>query len=563
MADKELTVFLLDASVPSSSYKYVLDTLAVKLLKGLKTDYVTVALFHSASTTHALASTGKFKGIDVLLNYETVSYSNLRKLKHTLCGAPVINSNPSVECADVIQTVLFASTFFEPTKRKIFTRNIVVITSAHTEVLSKSLAFIAIVPDRYTDYPGVRFHAITVEEDKEPLKSDSVLSKLKNAFYEGSVFTSAVAQDIIDHHPPIRKTRPIAIYKGAMRFGSDFSKISDDDLYSGDDVGISFGVEVYSAAKGDTNISDSHEYIVDTDRNIVKVKRNTSHFVWERNFQGERDQEVTSTSEDPKGGDAEKKFDKVNVDSHSLTSAFKFSNFDLIAVDEDLLQASKLHLFSALDVFAFIPTTKIPYEFLTGEALYLVPEKDSSQKNTSSFYAFIEALHTRRTAALCRFVRKANKEVEVGAAFPVKVKGPLGYTNCFVFVRLPYKEDEKIGRFPSLATPNLDEVGLVEETEVKKAAAVSSLMDEFVNEKTYESDEDSNAEIKDDASEIEHFKITMKYNENSKLAIPQKHTNTNPFLCSSPSVNRYSNYMRKILLNSLSVEDWVGPLRES
>ncbi|KAM9886691.1 hypothetical protein OXX69_013656, partial [Metschnikowia pulcherrima] len=72
MADKELTIFLLDASVPSTAYKYVFDTLAAKLLKGLKTDYVTVASFNSKNTVHAVAETGKFRGIEVLLEFETV-----------------------------------------------------------------------------------------------------------------------------------------------------------------------------------------------------------------------------------------------------------------------------------------------------------------------------------------------------------------------------------------------------------------------------------------------------------------------------------------------------------
>lgn len=550
MAEKELTVFLLDASVLSSSYKYVFDTLASKLLKGLKTDFVTVATFHSATTNHASAETGKFKGIDILLDFETVTFETLQKLQQKLYSTDILNANMLEESADVVQTVLFALTLFGPTKRKVFTRNILVVTHADPHVLAKSVENIVSIPKFYAEFP-VSFNVVVSTNGLAPVH-DSILQKITNAFPESLVFTTAEALGLLDVHPPIRKTRPVAMYMGDMRFGSDFARVIDDETYrcENDDSCVSFRVELYPAAKSDITFLDSHEYVVDTQRNIVRLERNTTNFIWEKNFQGNQQTEEIATA------DPEKQFDKVTVDLNSLTPAFKFSNYDLIALDDDLLQATKLPLFSSFDIFGFIAVSKIPYELFTGESFYIVPEKASSLRNTVSFLAFIEALHVRESAALCRFVRKQGKEVEVGAAFPVKIKCALGYTNCFVFVRLPYKEDEKIGRFPPLTASDED---LVTENDTKKAAAIGLLMDDFVNDKTYESDDDLDEDIAvtKDKSVIENFKVTMKTSENSKLALPPKHKSTNPLLCSSPSANRYQTYMRKILMKSLSTDDWV------
>ncbi|KAF7998702.1 hypothetical protein HF325_006886 [Metschnikowia pulcherrima] len=444
MADKELTIFLLDASVSSTAYKYVFDTLAAKLLKGLKTDYVTVAVFNSKDTVHAVAETGKFRGIEVLLEFETVSFQGLQKLHQRLNAAAIVNETPDPDCADVVQTVLFASTLFAPTKKK----------------------------------------------------------------YRCST----------------------------------------------DETCALFQVELYPAAKSDTSALDTHEYVVDANRDIVRLERRTSNFVWEKNFQGERGGEGQNENE-PKSEVSERKFDKVAVELHSLTPAFKFSNYDLIALDDDLLQATKLPLFSGLDIFGFMPCAQIPYELLTGDAYYIVPEKLSSENNTLNFQAFVEALRTRKLAVLCRLVRKSEKEVEIGAAFPVKIHSHQKYTNCFVFIRLPFKEDEKIGRFPPLNDD--DEESFETKADSEKSATLSLLMDDFVNGQLYDSDENPSDDEQKSESEIRNFKVTLKMSDNSKLPLPPKFHNRNRFLRSSPAINRTQAYMRKILLKSLSADNWV------
>ncbi|KAM9906852.1 hypothetical protein OXX79_001304 [Metschnikowia pulcherrima] len=555
MADKELTIFLLDASVPSTAYKYVFDTLAAKLLKGLKTDYVTVAVFNSKDTVHAVAETGKFRGIEVLLEFETVSFQGLQKLHQRLNAAAIVNENPDPDCADVVQSVLFASTLFAPTKKKVFARNVVLITSTAARVSETSLANIGSIPRFYADYP-VNFHVVVTDESLPDASSGSVLYKLKNEFAEGQIFTSTTARNVVDLHPPIRKTRPVVAYSGEMRLGSDFDRVINDPEYrcSTDETCALFRVELYPAAKSDPSASDTHEYVVDANRDIVRLERRTSNFVWEKNFQGERGGEGENENE-PKSEVSERKFDKVAVESHSLTPAFKFSNYDLIALDDDLSQATKLPLFSGLDIFGFMPRAQIPYELLTGEAYYIVPEKLSSENNTLNFQAFVEALRTRNSAVLCRLVRKLEKEVEIGAAFPVKIHSHQKYTNCFVFIRLPFKEDEKIGRFPPLNVD--DEESYETKADSEKSAALSSLMDDFVNGQSYDSDENPSDDEQKSESEIRNFKVTLKMSDNSKLPLPPKFHNRNRFLRSSPAINRTQAYMRKILLKSLSADNWV------
>ncbi|OBA16966.1 SPOC domain-like protein [Metschnikowia bicuspidata var. bicuspidata NRRL YB-4993] len=369
-------------------------------------------------------------------------------------------------------------------------------------------------------------------------------------FPESTVVPVAEAATLCWQHPAIRKTRPVALYMGDMRLGSDFARVLDDTSYSArtDDSCVAFRVEVHAAARADTHLLDMHEYLVDSDLSIAKVDQASAHFAWE---QGPAPDAKTTgappATDTPPATGAPR---KVPVALRSLTPAFKFSNFDLVALDPGLQRAAALQLFSALDVFGFIPERRVSPELLTGEALYVTPDKASSVKNTLGFQAFCDALRTRKLAALCRFVRKQEKEVEVGVAYAVRVKSSLGHTSCFVFVRLPYREDEKIGRFPLLSGP-------ADAAEPQPPAA-ALLMDAFVNEKTYESDHELSEELAShDVALIDNFKVTMKTGDSSKLPRPPVRKGYDPFICSSPSAARHQAHMRQILLRSLGAADWV------
>lgn len=529
MADKELTVYVVDMAAPEARH-YMYDTLAGKLLRGLKTDYVSVVAFHDTRTNHQLAHTGKFQGVNVVVDFETPSFEQIQTTRDTL-DAPLDTQS----ACDAFQALVFSVSLFQPTRKKVFTRNIVLLTSAESPMASFSAEKAAAVPNLLAEMP-VNLYVVLAEAKLDKWDNWTALAA---KFTKGLVMDAAQARRVTQLDPPLRKTRPLPVYKGEMRLGANFDKVLHDQSYDPemDDGCLNFKVEVYPAAKSEVSASGAHEYVVDNDQ-VVRIERRTKHFVWERNFQGER------TSHPEKEEVDEKLFDKVDVEAASFVPGFKFSNFDLIALDDNLMDAAKLQFGLELDVIGLLPVAAVPYFYFTDEALYVVPEKSSSVKNLLAYSAFCDAAHEMGLALLARFVRKQAKEIEVGAMFPVKIKKGTDTTNAFIYIRLPYKEDEKIGKFPKLAAKEAKKGAKKEES------AMDKLMEEFVELKTLD-------EQDTDKSVIDNYKVVMTQADSSKLPLPPQFRSDNPFLCNSPGHNKYGRYLRKILLSSLDAKDWI------
>ncbi|SGZ48106.1 CIC11C00000001930 [Sungouiella intermedia] len=543
MADKELTVFVVEAGshLSPNAYNYMFDCLAGKLLKGLKTDYVSVVVFNSLVTNHALEDSGKFRGLNVLVDFETPSYDQLKSIKNALSD----EEGQDLDACDAFQSLIFSVSLFEKTKKKIFTRNIVLITARDSPLSSYKPELAGAVSGLIKDLNvnlvviGDNFGSVSDTEQK--------WFHIASQFASNHIFNTEEASRVAQLCPPVRKTRPMPIYRGELRLGADITKVLRDSSYIAeqDMLCLTFRVEVYPAAKAEILSQNGHEYLVDGN-NAVRVERKTNHFIWKRNFQGERDKHLESDEID------EKKFDKVDVDGHTFTPGFKFSNFDLIALDEDLMGAAKLELSSEFDILGFVDVDDIPHAYLTDESFFVVPEKASSLRNLLNHAAFAQSLYEKNLAPLARFVRKQAKEVEVGPMFPVKVKNGDSFCFCYIFIRFPFKEDEKIGKFPSL-TRNPPAKAEYESTEVPDAASIDRLMEDFIESKTYwEADEDDTKDI----SVIDNCKVVLKGSDSSKLSLPSKASGSNKFLCSSPSANKFAVYLRKLLIKSLLVDDY-------
>lgn len=541
MADKELTVFVVEAGLPSDAYHYVYDVLALKLLKGLKTDYVSVVAFKSSVTSNALEHTGKFRGINVLADFETPSYNQLQSVKAHLDNS----GTPESDASDAFQSLIFSVSLFEKTKKKAFTRNIVLVTSAGSSLDSYTEEKARGIPNLVKDL-NIKLVVIGAGFGGHS-ETEQNWQNIAEQFASHHILNTKEAKDVSQLHPPVRKTRPLSIYKGELRLGADISKVLHDPSYVAehDSLCLAFRVEVYPAAKSEVLSQGGHEYLIDNG-NVVRVERKTNHFIWKKNFQGEREEHLENDEVD------DKKFDKVSVDGNTFTPGFKFSNYDLIALDEDLMSAAKLEVTSEFDILGFVAADSIPYAYFTDEAFFVVPEKGSSQRNLLNHTAFAEALYDKGIAPLARFVRKQAKEVDVGPLFPVKVKMGHSFTFGYMFVRLPYKEDEKIGHFPSLS-----EETVKDDTDVKEASDASALnksMEEFIESKTY-SGEDEMDDTRDYKTVIDNFKVTLKASDSSKLPLPPNSKHDDKFLCSSPGANKFAVYLRKILIKCLLERD--------
>lgn len=542
MADKELTVFVVETGphVPKKSYEYLFDCLAAKLLKGLKTDYISVVFFNSSKTNHVLDHTGKFRGIDVVADFETPSYNQLKMIRNYLddCGP----ADP--DSSDAFQSLIFSVSLFEKTKKKAFTRNVVIITTRDSPLESYKSELADAIPGLLKDL-NVNLVVIGNNFGSAPDSDyDRIWHHIANQFASNHILSIEEASEVARLCPPVRKTRPMPIYRGELRLGADITKVLHDTAYlaENDMLCAAFRVEVYPAAKAEVLSLGGHEYLVD-ENSVVRVERKTNHFVWKKNFQGERAENSDNEEID------EKNFDKVDVDGHAFTPGFKFSNFDLIALDEDLKGAATLDISSEFDILGFVNSETVPNEYLTGESFFVVPEKSSSLRNLLNHAAFAQSLYEKNMAPLARFVRKQAKEVEVGPLLPVKVKNGSTFCYCYIFIRFPFKEDEKIGRFPSLTkNPPVKNA-----TKNQDISSVNRLMEEFINSKTYSNDDEDDT---NDRSVIDNYKVVLKGSDSSKLPLPFKSEKSNMLLCSSPSANKFSVYLRKLLIKSLLGDDY-------
>lgn len=541
MADKELTIFVVDLAAPKSLFNYLFHTFAGKLLKGLKTDLLSIVLFHSQNTSHASAASGKFKGIDVAMEFEQASYVRLKELHHKLFRD---SSEPdlSEECSDLVQSVLFSTTLLAPTKGKVFTRNIVLISDANYCLKAESSEKVASLPKFLQSMP-VNMYAIV--SDLLPNNAQEI-RLIENYFNKFQLYSASEVEFILQNCPPIKKTRPVSVYKGDLRLGADYSKIIHDPSYipERDSACLTLKIDAYPAAKNETNSTGAHEYVID-DGSIVKLERKTKHFVWEKNFQGER---IEEDEEEVEKND--KQFDRVFVEPEHFTPGFKFSNFDLVALDSDLKAAATLQLTAGLDILGFVDLSSIPLAFLNGEALFVVPEKDSTIRNITNHNAFCLSLLEEHKAILARFVRKAAKEVEVGIMYPTQVRDNKLSAHAFIFIRLPFKEDVKVGNFINLSGKNA-----LEETDQKIAdlGTINGLMEEFIHAKTFPERE---LELSEQQM-ISNHKTIMKSSDSTKLPVRNSHPPENDFIASDPGASKYSVNVRRLLLKSLDYKNSV------
>lgn len=538
MADKELTVFIVDAAAPKNLYNYLFHTIAGKLLKGLKTDVVSVIIFHSQTTHHASADTGKFKGINVMMDFEQPSYAQLQRL-HKELMSDHNGSDTSSSTSDFVQSVLFSTTLVNKSKGKMFTRNVVLITYENTPLHEDSSEKIESILKFLQDMPVNMYSIVSGLLNPQTSK----LRSLELQFHKFQLISDFMAEDIVRNHPPIKKVRPISVFRGDLRLGADYHSAVQEPKYSTENEMscLSFKVDVYPAAKLEATSTGTHEYVVN-DGSIVKLERKTKYFVWKKNFQGEKQEDEDEIEEN------DKNYDKVEVDKSQFTPGFKFSNFDLIALDDDLKDAAMLKIRSAFDILGFLDRDTLPIAFMTGESFLVVPEKESTMRNLVAYNSLCLALLQENRVILARFVRKTESEVEVGALHPVQIENDDLRTNCLVYVRIPFKEDVKVGNFIRLTGKNVLKDQGKDGLEFDR---VNSLMEELIEEKTFPEEHSKILE----RLVISNPKICMKGSESSKLSSKPSDTRPNNFHASDPGINKFSVNIRKLLLKSLDYDD--------
>lgn len=611
MASKEITSYIVDLS-PTMGRKgpgrrqtdlevgleYLYDSLMDKVLRGRKTDYVTVIACHSEVTKHPFSRESSFQNIEVVCNHKAPTYDDLEELSRKLVPRA---SEVSEEEGDCFESMLVGVGMMKNTKGLKFIRNIVLITNGESSIkgfegpVAEATKKVVLDLDINVRLIGVNFGAER-GEPKPTFEND--WRKALAGYVHSQYIRAESAVERIKRKPPIRRVRPDKTFKGTLGFGK---RGDSDTLGSIEEEGsIGFGVEVYPAVKIEKPASGNQYFVDENTGSFDRIKSRTEYYV---NLKTDQDAEGGSEEQEEKANidkneeEREKGADKVTVQKEECTKGFKYSNYDLLTIDEDLEKACKLPCNPGFDVIGFVKREKIPYAYLLGETQYVVPGSDCGYGNLINFNSFCRSLIETDNYVVTRLMQKQD-EVKVCIMIPRIIKKGNSFMYCGVLMRLPFKEDEKVGRFPSLtqittssgkqyrsrdygfqeesqtqtlneSQEDVDAEGKSEKGEDKSQVQMdlsifpdkrtNMLMEQFIMSKNIDSEEESQISLdekrKNKEPVLENEKVTMTSNDHAEGA--KERGTADPMgmlLASSPAIYKYNSNLKKFVFKSMHME---------
>lgn len=592
MASKEITIFIVDLSPSMANksngrnisdleygLKYFYDIVTNKILRGRKTDYISVITCHSNKTDNPFASEDSFRNIEIVSNKISPTYHDLRRYNKLL--RPNMTEMAEDE-GDCFESMLVGIGLLKDTHKLKFIRNVVVITNAETNIKSFETKIADATRNAINEMNvNVVLNGIDFDIDglhyphksREKAKNESGWVSVFDTYKTSKVYTTARIVESIIHNPPLKKVKPMRAFKGQLRFGSDHCNKNENSDYVPDldQTCISLNVELYPALKAE-KLPSGHQYKIDPENNYVdKTKYSKDYFIKlasSKDEANDNDDEVHKrryVDDEENAGDLE----SVSVNVDEWTDGFKYSNYDLLTLDEDLLSSAKLASSPGMDILGFIKIEDLPYAYLTGESYYLLPESSCSYKNIVGFNGLCQSLIDLEGLAIVRYVQKSNDEINVCALIPSKIRVNERFVYAFMLIRLPFKEDEKIGKFPLLTsikttsgksfTSNND---LLDDNPIKQepdedssrdtnlpSTTTNELMESFILSKDLDKIERKNTHP--DKFFVENNKVTL-FND-SLISFP-KLSNfgiSSRLLVSSPAVHKFNLNIKKIITKSL------------
>ena len=616
MASKEITSYIVDLS-PRMGRKgpgmqqtdlefgleYLYDSLMDKVLRGRKTDYVTVIACHSDVTTHPFSGERSFQNIEVLCNHKAPTYDDLEKLTRRLVPRA---SEVSEEEGDCFESMLVGVGMMKNTMGLKFIRNIVLITNGESAIKSfegpvaEATKKAVLELDINVRLIGVNFGA--GQDEPKPLFEND-WRKALNEYEHSQVIAAKSAVERIKRNPPIRRIRPDKTFKGTLGFGRRGDSNSLDSTNEETDR-IGFGVELYPAVKVEKPVSGNQYFVDEKTGSFDRIKSRTEYYInlkmdqeaeeGEGKLEGKQEEK---TKVDENEEETEKEAEKMTIQKHECTKGFKYSNYDLLTIDEDLEKACKLPCDPGFDVIGFVKREKVPYAYLLGETQYVVPGSERGYGNLINFNSFCRSLIETDTYVITRLMQNP-EEVKVCIMTPRIIKKGDSFMYCGVLIRLPFKEDEKIGRFPSLTQITTSsgkqyrsaDYGFEEENqsqafsesqedvdadeEYQKGESKSQvqldlsifpdkranfLMEQFIMSKNLDTEKESQIfqEGKREREEpvIENEKVTMTSSDRTEGL--KERGNADPMamlLASSPAIYKYTSNLKKFIFKAMHMK---------
>ncbi|CCE86209.1 Piso0_005866 [Millerozyma farinosa CBS 7064] len=595
MASKVITTYVVDLS-PSmaqtrngrdkSDLDYALiplyDNLISKTMKGLKTDLVTVIACHSKATKNPFVDSGNFSNVEVILEKKAPDYDDLKLLKKVLVAN---TSDVKEDEGDIFESMLVGVGLLRETEKYKFKRNIVVITNSGSKIESFQ-SELAVASKKAINELQIDIHVMNLDlhhsDDSLKLQNEKNWMSTLAGYEKGRLVDVADVVNQMEHYPTMRKIRPIQYFNGPLRFGKVKANKYDSTspVKDSDGTSLQIGVQVFPGLKVEKSPS-LHQYLYDTKNKTLSKIKNRVRYMINKHSDDNADNGDVSDSQgntmryvkDQEGAHEESGDDQENegiaeINKSDIIDGFKYSNYDLVAVDEDLANSAKLKCDEGMDIIGIMKNGNLPYTYLIGETYYVLPSLYESYRNVLMFNAFCQSLIELDSCAIIRYVPKRNEEIQVSTLLPRRIFLDGISVYSFFLCRLPYKEDEKVGRFPSLSSVKAtsgrlytnkseDESNSQEETgqtDILPDSDMNKLMEEFILAKDLDKHPQGKAvdNLQPQPSFISNPKISSSPSAKEIKFNNDVYEGLHPM---SPAINKFNNLLKRAIFKSLEYDD--------
>lgn len=614
MSSKEITTFVVDLSLSmgrkydadhtdlSYGLKYFYHSVINKIKAARKTDFISLITCHSKHTQIPGSNGDKLMGINVVEDKIIPQFGHLSHFNQVLTHNVSSNDDQS----DWIDAMIVAIGLMQKDARLQFTRNIVIITNAEDPVKSFESDYHKVSINAINELNinvsliGINFDDHGIPKSECKLKNEHRAAELFSNYKNGRIIDALKVEKIITMNPVLKRIRPMNQFKGAcLNFGNNGMGLQGQEQgqqeqgpeISGNQAVLSLKVEVYPAVRPE-KFPDRKQYVLssngsdNTITDVLKVVSDREYFIYEN--QNNEEDEAGEEEEESKNkdhakdqehgdetNDSQAKKKKTKVPKNVLTKGYKYSNSDLHSFDDNLAQMAKLPCNPSIDIIGFIKAENLPVAFFTNESNYVVPSTNGSPKDFMGFNSLCQSLIEMESIALLRYVVKPNVEIDVCALLPSRVAVDGKYVYCCQMVRLPYREDEKIGTFPRLINQKTtDDDGdgdsrqggndnndkndkddkddlKIDELSMMQSFILSKDLDKphsIVKEEPHEG-QDQGHEIDNDSYTIENERINMRAGQslNDKFTDSLTTNSKSKLLSSNPAIHKFNMNLNKMI----------------
>lgn len=593
MTSKEITTYIIDLHPQMSKTSYgrsitdldfglrdFYENLITKILRGRKTDYVSVIAVHSDKTVNPFDQDQSFQNIEIIAQQIVPTYEDLKRFAKVL--KPKSESKDSE--ADCFEAMLVGVGLLKDTKKYKFIRNIHVITNAEEKIESFN-SELGAESIRAINELGVNvvIHGIdfdtedSIVKEKTPRKSlnEEAWRQIITKYDNGKVASISGSNDAVVPNHSLRKIKPMRQYATTLRFGSGFTSFESKERQEGTLDAFNISIESYPSVKKES-LPTANQFVLENEKRLDKIRRQTQYYISKDNDNKneEDDDEVEKSYHGEEEETAQN--ERTYIHPFEWENGFKYSNYDLLAVDENLEKLAKLRCPSGMDILGFIKSSDIPIAYFTGEPSYILPLSQGTVGDVLGFNCLCQVLMDLDGIALVRKVEKDNDDIDIVALLPYKLNSSKSFSYSFVLFRLPYKEDVKRGNFPFLTSikstsgklygAQEEESGPAnEESETNKSDSLTSLlptedtnklMEDFILSKTLDESSIKKESITNNFDEYDirtsRLFFTEPIPQDTKLS--ESIQENGPILSVSPAIKKFTFHVMNFIKLSLSLE---------